>query len=346
LARHGVAVYSPDEAASNRLAACLAAGLVTEVLAEEVCAAWTWGAVEAGQAAAFASYEAFAPLAGSLLAQYAKLTHARPPRNTPPLLVLSTSLGWANAPTHQNTDLAGMLLARPQPRVEVVYPVGAASAAKRLAWLVTGLTDGAALVTCSKQPLLDPPDPGGSAVRYELAGAPPPTGCLIAIGDVCVTEAIAATVIAAGLDVALAVIAVIDLKHAVPALAGMASWLAGRPVAAAAWCAPAYAKPLLWEGAGRIIPLRGYEERWAPTAWETLRRNGLDRISLLHALAGEGVDLPAGGLRAAAAAQDVDGTSSLETVPRFDCPALWASPVHGQPGELTFGERAEAGGHL
>lgn len=324
LARLGVVVHSPDEASSNGLRACLDAGLVTEVLAEEVCAAWTWGAVEAGRPAAFVTYEAFAPLAGSLVAQYGKLTAARPDRGTPPLLVVATSLGWANAPTHQNTDLTGTLLARPG--TPVVYPVGAASAAGRLAALATGHHDGAALLLCSKQRLPDLPDPGGDALLYRLAGAAEPAAYLVAVGDVCVTEAVAAAALAAGEGVPVGVVAVVAAHRAAGALAALRGACAGRPVLGAACCAARYVEPALWAGLDRIFPVHGYAERWAPTAWETLRANGLDRLSLL---AGLGI-APAGA--ADALERRFRTGRDLAGVLPFDCPPLVAVPVPAGEG--------------
>lgn len=39
----------------------------------------------------------------------------------------------------------------------------------------------------------------------------------------------------------------------------------------------------------RFFPVHGYRERWGATAWETLRANRLDRVSVLEDLAGQGV---------------------------------------------------------
>jgi xylulose-5-phosphate/fructose-6-phosphate phosphoketolase len=329
LARRGIVVHSPDEARSNGLRRCADEGLVTEVLAEEICAAWTWGSVESHQPAAFVTYEAFGPLAGSLIAQYRKLTLARPARRTPPLLVIATSLGWANAPTHQNTDLTGVFLARPSQGMQVQYPVGAASAAIRLHRLSDTLTDGAALLVCSKQELLDLPDPGSPAILYQLTGSGPPVAYLAAVGDVCVTEAVAAAMLAARDGMAIGIIAVADLTAGAQALATLREQVRGRVVAGAACCAPAYAQPVLWDGFNRVIPVSGYRERWAATAWETLRANGLDRVSMLSALAAEGV--PVSGSIIERALEDT--TKWLETardlagVPPYEPPPLTCRPL-------------------
>jgi len=286
-------VLSPDEAESNGLRCCLRAGLVREVLAEEVCAAWTWGLVEAGREAVLASYEAFAPLVGSLVAQYAKLVHTRPRSGLPPLTVLLSSLGWANAPTHQNSDLVATVLGRPWPRMRLVCPLGATSAALRVDALLHELSDGIGVVIASKQPLLDLPDPGGAAVDIAVAGGPPPAATVLAVGDVCVTEAVAAMTAAASAGIGLRVVAVVEPRSLDPRRSGRPwSSLASAPLIGSAWCPPAFVKPFLWEAVGGIFPVLGYQERWGPTPWETLRSNRLDRVSLLEQLAAEGAGIP------------------------------------------------------
>jgi xylulose-5-phosphate/fructose-6-phosphate phosphoketolase len=314
LSRRGTLVFSPDEADSNGLRTCLADGLVVEVLAEEVCAAWTWGAVEAGRSSVFATYEAFAPIAGSIVAQYAKLVAVRPSRGVPPLIVLATSLGWANSPTHQNTDLTAVVLARADTGATAVFPVGARSAARRVAALLDRRHDGVALLVCSKQALLDPPDHGGAVVGYRLAGAGEPTAALVAVGDVCVTEALAAAGLAASYGVDLAVLAVVEPAAAGPALRAAARWLRRRPMLGAGWAAADHLAAPLWRATSRVFPIHGYRERWGATAWETLCTNGLDRYSLLTALAEQAVPLP--GPVAA------DPGHAGAGVPPFDCPAL------------------------
>ncbi|MFI7515605.1 hypothetical protein ACIBVK_19165 [Micromonospora echinofusca] len=299
LARRAVRVLSPDEGASNRLDRCLAAGLVTEVLAEELCSAWAWGFTEAGTPAAVVSYEAFAPLLATQLAQYLKLLTARPPAGRPPLAVVLTSLGWGNAPTHQNTDLAGALLARGGDcPVRVVFPTGARSAATRLDDLLDD-RDVVATVVCSKQPLLDPPDPGGPAVGMRLRGAGADDATILAVGDVAVTEALAAMRLAAPHGVRIGVVALVEpgrldgatlaaVREALapPRPAVCVSWVAAHHLAAV-YCAVRPA-PTAW---------LGYRERWGATPWDTLAANGLTRWSLLSELRAAGCALPATLLR-------------------------------------------------
>jgi len=339
LAVAGVDIHSPDEAESNGITRCLAAGIVTEVLAEALCAAWTWGSVQAGRPAAFVTYEAFAPQAGSVLTQYAKLVHGRPLRGAPPLLVVATSPGWANTPSHQSTDLTGMLLARPLPRVRVVYPYGAGSAGLRLAELTgscSGVVDGLALLVCSKQQLLDPPDPGGPAAVFRVRAGGWPDGVIVAVGDVCVTEALAAATTAAGVGLRLDVVAVAEpaaLDVDAVRAAGLDPGPGGRlPVVGVSMCAPHYVRPLMWAAWQRVFPVTGYEERWGSTPWETLVANRMDRVSLLAAAQAAGVSIPAALLGRTA---ESDGEGDRSGVPRAGPVAVIATALRatGSVGE-------------
>ena len=147
------------------------------------------------------SYEAFAPLVATQLAQYLKLITVRPPAGRPPYAIVLTSLGWGNSPTHQNTDLVGGLLARTGAcPVRVVFPIGAGSARQRLQEILDD-RDVLAAVACSKQSLLDLPDPGGAAVAIRLRGATDDDATIVAVGDIAVNEAVAAKALAAEHDV-------------------------------------------------------------------------------------------------------------------------------------------------
>ncbi|MEV6930148.1 hypothetical protein AB0M46_37475 [Dactylosporangium sp. NPDC051485] len=303
LVEREVRVLSPDEGASNRLDRCLAAGLVTEVLAEELCSAWAWGLTEAGTPAAVVSYEAFAPLLATQLAQYLKVLTARPPAGRPPLTVVLTSLGWGNSPTHQNTDLAGVLLARAgHCPVRMVFPIGAASARARLDDLLDQ-RDVVAALSCSKQPLPNLPDPGGQAVLLGSPGAAGFDATIVTVGDVAAAEAVTAAHLAGAHGVRIGVVALVEPGRldggtigavraisppSVPAVC--ASWVAAHHLAAAY----AAVRP----GPARLL---GYRERWGATAWDTLSANGLTRWSLLRELHDAGLELPADLLRPAGA---------------------------------------------
>jgi xylulose-5-phosphate/fructose-6-phosphate phosphoketolase len=290
LAGQSVRVLSPDEASSNRLDQCLAAGLVTEVLAEELCSAWAWGRTEAGSPAAFVSYEAFAPLVATQLAQYAKLISARPPAGRPPFTVVSTSLGWGNSPSHQNSDLVAGLLARAAHcPVRVVFPVGAASAGQRLSELLAE-RDVLAAITCSKQPMLDLPDPGGTAIGVRMAGATDDDATIVAVGDVAVTEAVAAMTMAAAHGVRVGVIALVEPGRLTPVV--RQACRTDLPSVCVSWVAAHHLAAVYWQV--RPVPTihLGYRERWGATAWETLAANGLTRWAQLSALRAAGCPLP------------------------------------------------------
>ncbi|MGF1425334.1 hypothetical protein [Kitasatospora sp. LaBMicrA B282] len=291
LAARSVRVFSPDEGASNRIDRCLAAGLVTEVLAEELCSAWTWGSTEAGVPSALVSYEAFAPLVATQLAQYLKLITVRPPAGRPPFAVVLTSLGWGNAPTHQNTDLVGGLLARARDcPVRVLFPLGAGSARRRMREALED-RDVLATVTCSKQELLDLPDPGGAAVGIRLRGAAADDAVIVAVGDIAVTEAAAAMALAAEHGVRVGIVALVEparldpgaVRRACgPQLPGVClSWVAAHHLGSVYQAV----RPA---GTARL----GYRERWGPTGWETLAANGLTRWSVLGRLRAAGCPLP------------------------------------------------------
>ena len=138
-------IFSPDELSSNRLTEvlkegglCLGVALpggetsagpggrVMEVLSEHLCQGWLQGYLQTGRHGLFATYEAFAPVVGSMAGQYMKfvkesltLPWRRPVAS---LNYFLTSLGWSNCYTHQNPDFAGTLLARDLPFVRVYTP--------------------------------------------------------------------------------------------------------------------------------------------------------------------------------------------------------------------------------
>ncbi|MDH6108191.1 xylulose-5-phosphate/fructose-6-phosphate phosphoketolase [Kitasatospora sp. MAP12-15] len=291
LADRSVRVFSPDEAVSNGIDRCLSAGLVTEVLAEEVCSAWTWGSIEAGTPAALVSYEAFAPLVATQLAQYLKLITVRPPAGRPPFAVVLTSLGWGNAPTHQNTDLAGGLLARAAHcPVRVVFPLGAQSARHRLREVLDD-RDVLVALSCSKQALLDLPDPGGAAVGIRMQGATDDDAVIVAVGDVAVTEAVAAMASAAEHGLRVGVVALVEPARVDPAAVRQAGG-PGLPGVCVSWVAGHHLASVYHTVRPGHSAQLGYRERWGPTAWETLAANGLTRWSLLSRLRAAGCPLP------------------------------------------------------
>ena len=112
-------LFSPDETTSNRLGAVFEAtdrctqlpvlpgddhlspqGRVMEVLSEHLCEGWLEGYTLTGRHGLFATYEAFAMVAASMVVQHAKwlqLAADEPGRTPPPSLnVLLTSTCWRN----------------------------------------------------------------------------------------------------------------------------------------------------------------------------------------------------------------------------------------------------------
>lgn len=142
-------VFSPDELGSNRLSELLrvttlkygnadgpvysSRGQVLEILNEHLCYAWLQGFSAAGHHAVFVSYEAFAPVLDSMLAQYLKFLKrcAQAPwrPDTPAVNIVLTSLGWHNTPTHHNPGCVDNFIGRRLRHVKLYLPVTASAAA-------------------------------------------------------------------------------------------------------------------------------------------------------------------------------------------------------------------------
>lgn len=282
LAEKGVFVFSPDEAQSNQLFKCINNRLVVEVLSEDVCFSWALGFIEGGKLACFATYEAFAPIVSSQIAQYGKLLMSRKLRGTPPLIVLITSLGLHNSPTHQNTDIVATFLARGSRRLDLICPVGMSSARKRLQEVYNTRTDTLCGIVCSKHPLMDLPDPGGALVSYKVNKENSIDATIIACGDICVTEAIAAMLLAQEEGYNVKVIAVIELIE-LASKQLVVEPIEGR-IISVVWCAPSLIEGYLWRRWSKLFKVNGYRELYGVTARETLILNKLDRYSILNAL--------------------------------------------------------------
>lgn len=139
-------VFSPDELASNRLELTDEHGRpvpwTVEVLSEELCHAWAQGYTETGRHALVATYEAFAPIALSLIQQQLKHQAARRHAGLAPLpslVYLLTSLGWHNTFTHQNPSLTSALLASGDPTLHVLTPADPARTAAALTFALRKL---------------------------------------------------------------------------------------------------------------------------------------------------------------------------------------------------------------
>ncbi|MFB7999725.1 phosphoketolase [Streptomyces sp. NPDC056002] len=140
-------LFSPDEAASNRLRLTSEGGgdglpgWASEILNEEICHAWLQGYTETGRDALLATYEAFAAVNASLLVQHLKHRSTRAAAGGGGLAnvnYLITSLGWRNTYTHQNPGLVSAMLETENPTVHVYTPADATRAAAVLAVMLTG----------------------------------------------------------------------------------------------------------------------------------------------------------------------------------------------------------------
>ncbi|MDA8369066.1 MAG: phosphoketolase [Nocardiopsaceae bacterium] len=153
---YGLRVFSPDELSSNHIRfGDEIPDWIVEVLNEELCHAWAQGYQETGRRALVVSYEAFAPIVASLLAQhliYRRLTTTagRPPM--PSIVYLLTSLGWQNTISHANPGLIDMALATRDPSVHVYTPADTARTAAAVTFAVRKLGR-CSLVVSSKHPM-------------------------------------------------------------------------------------------------------------------------------------------------------------------------------------------------
>ncbi|MFE9328551.1 phosphoketolase [Nocardia sp. NPDC052278] len=195
---YGLRVFSPDELASNRIKLGAAdSGWTIEVLNEELCHAWAQGYQATGRRGVVVSYEAFAPITASLLAQQL-LAHrlaaaaGRPPG--PSLVYLLTSLGWHNTITHANPGLIDIAIATADPSVHVYLPADAARTAAALTFTVRKLGR-ASLIIASKHPMPAHPHTtveaelrDGYALWTHIADDPDPEMVLVSIGDIAARE--------------------------------------------------------------------------------------------------------------------------------------------------------------
>jgi len=157
-AHPGFRLFSPDEIASNRLRLtehpALTAPWAVEVLNEELCHAWLQGYTETGRDALLATYEAFAPINTSLLAQHLKhrlLRYRTGAAGLPSINYLITSLGWGNSYTHQNPGLASAMLELEDGFVHVYTPADSARAAANLSAMLAS-RDRVNLLISDKRP--------------------------------------------------------------------------------------------------------------------------------------------------------------------------------------------------
>ncbi|MGC9667693.1 hypothetical protein ACNTMW_14195 [Planosporangium sp. 12N6] len=302
----GFRLFSPDELASNRIGLSDPMGhtppWVVEVLNEEICHAWAQGYLETGRRSVVATYEAFAPIASSLLTQHLKYRalarHAQRPAK-PSVVYLITSLGWNNTYSHQNPGFVSALLATEDPSVHVQTPADAPRAAASLTFALRKL-DRCSVVIASKHPVpehpldtLDVELRDGLAVWPHLTDPESPDLVLAAAGDIAAREMTAAarTLRTRLPDVHLRFVAIHDLT----ALGSPHTWPLGlsaerftaifgvtTPVLLAVPFFPEAARALLWpRPAPERFTIVGYVDPGRPmSATCLLRQSGMDSDSL------------------------------------------------------------------
>lgn len=299
-------LFSPDELTSNRIALADPAGQtppwVVEVLNEEICHAWAQGYLETGRRAVVATYEAFAPIASSLLAQhlkYRRLARRAWRLAMPSIVYLVTSLGWNNTYSHQNPGLVSALLATEDPSVHLHTPADAPRAAASLAFALRKL-DRCTVVVASKHPMPEHPlDTIDAELRHGLAIWPHltdpgnPDLVLAAAGDIAAREMTTAarTVRSKLPNARLQFVAI----HDVTALGDPRTWPLGlpadeftaifgrsTPVVLAVPFFPDAARALLWPRPHHErFAIVGYVDPGRPmSAAELLRQSRMDGNSL------------------------------------------------------------------
>lgn len=303
---YGLRVFSPDELASNRIElGAPDSGWTIEVLNEELCHAWAQGYQATGRRGLVLSYEAFASIIASLLAQQL-LAHrlaaaaGRPP--TPSLVYLLTSLGWHNTITHANPGLIDIAIGTGDPAVHVYLPADAARTAAALTFAVRKLGR-ASLVIASKHPMPAHPHTtiadelrNGYARWPHIADDPDPDLVAVSIGDIAARELTqaAATVTAARPTTRLRYVHIHDLTSlgapghrdaAIPDADFERLFPPRAAVLIATTCHPAAVHALLGErGTPRTVVVRGWTNPPRPMAHdELLHHTGIAAASLLDA---------------------------------------------------------------
>lgn len=304
-----IRVFSPDELSSNYITLDEADGTlppwIVEVLNEELCHLWAQGYAESGGRPVIVSYEAFAPIVTSLLAQhlsYRRLAATAGRPAMPSITYLLTSLGWHNTVSHGNPGLIDAVLATGDPAVHVYTPADPARAAAALTFAVRKLGR-CSLVVASKHPVTDHPldtlaaeVADGYAVWPHLSDSEHPDLVLLSAGDIAATE-LTATVVrlrAAHPDRHLRYVHVQDLTClGDPRIwpLGMSGptfddvFPPGTPMLAVATCHAAALHALLHARAQpRRVVVRGWLPVTAALGPAQLRRHaGIDSESLLDA---------------------------------------------------------------
>lgn len=192
----GFRLFSPDELRSNRIRLTDDGSTppwAVEILSEELCHGWLQGYTETGRDALLATYEAFAPVNTSLLAQHLKhrrLRYRSGSGGLPSVNYLITSLAWRNTYTHQNPGLASTMLELEDTFVHVYTPADAPRAAAVLAAMLAGRDRVNLLITDKHPGPAFPPGPFrdeltcGAAIWPNLTRRGRPQVILASAGDI------------------------------------------------------------------------------------------------------------------------------------------------------------------
>lgn len=137
-------IMSPDELVSNGLGGILLHtkkaynrigleeidtalnGRIMEILSEHVCHGWLQGYLQTGRRGILPTYEAFAPIFGSMMTQYAKFLSQSQNvswrESVPSINYLLTSVCWANTYSHQNPEFINMAVGKNFSFVRCYFP--------------------------------------------------------------------------------------------------------------------------------------------------------------------------------------------------------------------------------
>lgn len=129
-----IIVFSPDELDSNGFSAAKDVCRTIELLSEQTCFGWCQGYAGGGGIPVLVTYEAFAPLLDSMIDQYLKSINVmeRMGCHFPPVIIVVTSLGWRNVPSHHNPSFSDRLVTYCSPHVELHYPLSPKHSARIL----------------------------------------------------------------------------------------------------------------------------------------------------------------------------------------------------------------------
>jgi xylulose-5-phosphate/fructose-6-phosphate phosphoketolase len=225
--RSNFRLFCPDETNSNRLGAVFEVenrcwperriaiddhlapdGRVMEVLSEHLCEGWLEGYLLTGRHGLFASYEAFAMVAASMIVQHSKwLEHARQlgwRRSVASLNLLLTSTCWRNDHngfSHQGPGLIDVILSK-KGTVSRIYLPPDANCLLSVASHCLRSRNYVNLIVIDKQPQLQYLDfdaarahcsRGAGVWDWASRGAEDPDVVIASAGDIPTMEAVAAT---------------------------------------------------------------------------------------------------------------------------------------------------------